>query len=505
MGQVVVQSVKGTIISYSGAFIGFLTTFFILTAFLSPEEIGLTRVLLEAANLLSALAMLGMTSSIYRFFPYFKEEQTHSREKPPKHHGFFYYIMKVALCGGLLITLIYILLSHPIGLFFSKNSALFLDYYYSVIPLTFFLLFWLVFEVYAVQMMRLAVPKFIREVLLRLLLIAVYLVYAFRWIDLRTMIFLFIGVYGLCMFVSFLYLRKIAYTGFYHDKSFLTPAIKSSFIKYTALYVIASFGSTLASRMDLFMVSSLDTGGLYAAGVFSIAFFIASVIEIPSRSILSISTPRMSEAMKDNNIVEANRLYKQVSLYQLMIGGILFLIIWFNIHNVFAILPNGENYKGGVYVVFFLGLSKLVDVTFNYSHPIVSCSKYYHWNLYYTGIVTAISIILNIWFISRWGITGAAVATLITMLCGYGFQQLLLLRYLKVHPFSPALFKLFVVFLGLIGVNPLLPCIANPWLDLLLRSLILLTIAFSGLYFLRLTPEVFDILGGKLRHKKTVD
>lgn len=60
MGVIAKQSIIATIISYSGAFIGFLTTFFILTAFLTPEEIGLTRVLLETANLLSAIGMLGM-------------------------------------------------------------------------------------------------------------------------------------------------------------------------------------------------------------------------------------------------------------------------------------------------------------------------------------------------------------------------------------------------------------------------------------------------------------
>ncbi len=488
MGVIAKQSIIATIISYSGAFIGFLTTFFILTAFLTPEEIGLTRVLLETANLLSAIGMLGMSTSIYRFFPYFKERVGN----PPKHHGFYYHMIRVALVGCIGILLLYLLLRTPLSAFFGKNSALFVHYYYAVVPLTVFLLFWLVFELYAVQMMHLIVPKFIREIVLRILLIGVYLIYAIQWVSLNVTIILFVLVYGICMMLSYYYLNRVAYTGMYHEKNFLTPALKHDFLRYTALYVLASFGTTLASRMDLFMISSLDSGGLNSAGIFSIAFFIIAVIEIPSRSLLNISTPRMAEAMKQNNIAEANRIYRQVALYQLLTGGIIFLLIWFNIRNVFAIIPNGHLYTVGIPVVLFLGLAKLIEITFNFSHPIVSCSRYYHWNLYYTGIVTLVSILLNIQFIHTGGIVGAAQATLLTMLFGYGVQQFLVMRFLHIHPFSFRMLRLLGVFAIIILINPLLPTLSNPWTDILMRGSMLLVVSLLGIYLLRVSPEWFE-------------
>ena len=45
------ESISGTIVTYIGVGIGFLTTFFILAKFLTPEEIGLTRLLPELATL----------------------------------------------------------------------------------------------------------------------------------------------------------------------------------------------------------------------------------------------------------------------------------------------------------------------------------------------------------------------------------------------------------------------------------------------------------------------
>ncbi|MDR3268852.1 MAG: hypothetical protein LBT83_07285 [Tannerella sp.] len=67
MGIIIRQSIKGIIVNYVGAFIGFLTTFFILTKFLSPEEIGLTRVILEVSTLIGSIALMGTSASIMRF------------------------------------------------------------------------------------------------------------------------------------------------------------------------------------------------------------------------------------------------------------------------------------------------------------------------------------------------------------------------------------------------------------------------------------------------------
>ncbi|MDE6308006.1 MAG: lipopolysaccharide biosynthesis protein, partial [Bacteroidales bacterium] len=82
MGIVIRQSLKGTVVTYAGAFIGFLNTLFIATHFLTPEEIGLQRILVEAAMLLAGLSQLGVNQVGVRYFPYFKTEDG-------RHKGFF--------------------------------------------------------------------------------------------------------------------------------------------------------------------------------------------------------------------------------------------------------------------------------------------------------------------------------------------------------------------------------------------------------------------------------
>ena len=83
MGIIVRQSIKATIVNYIGVGIGFVTTFFVLTRYLTTEEIGLTRVLIDTATMLAGLAQLGTNASVLRFYPYFNNEKN-------KDHGFFF-------------------------------------------------------------------------------------------------------------------------------------------------------------------------------------------------------------------------------------------------------------------------------------------------------------------------------------------------------------------------------------------------------------------------------
>ena len=82
MGVIARQSIRGALANYLGVAIGFFTTFFVLTDCLSQEEIGLTRVMVDAAMLFSGLAQLGTNASIIKFFPFFKSEDG-------KNHGIF--------------------------------------------------------------------------------------------------------------------------------------------------------------------------------------------------------------------------------------------------------------------------------------------------------------------------------------------------------------------------------------------------------------------------------
>ena len=136
MGVIAKQSIKGTIVTYLGIAVGVITTFFVLTRFLTTEEIGLARVLIDAATLFIGFAQLGTNASIIRFYPYFSNPQTSPQgtnsqtgEASSDDHGFFFWAMVVPFIGFVIFAIIYWVCRVPLGNWFGDKSPLFVKYY----------------------------------------------------------------------------------------------------------------------------------------------------------------------------------------------------------------------------------------------------------------------------------------------------------------------------------------------------------------------------------------
>jgi O-antigen/teichoic acid export membrane protein len=481
MGIVIRQSIKGTLATYTGAFIGFLTTLFVVTKFLSPEDIGLTKVILEVGTMFAVLAQLGTSSSAMRFFPYFKDEKK-------KHNGFFLYMLVVPFIGCLLFIPLYIFLKGPITLLFAEKSGLFISYYYWVAPLIFFLVYLSIFEAYSNVNMRIVVPRFNREILIRVCLLVVYSLYGCHLVSRSGLVAGYVITYGIAMLCLFVYVFKTSITSLRHNMSYIAQPLRKDILRYSLYLIIGALGGTVLGKLDLFMITSQL--GLGAAGIFTIAFYMAAVIEIPSRSISSISAPIAAEALKQGDFEKANALYKKVSLHQLLIGGLIFILLWSNIDNIFAIIPNGAVYAGGKWVVFFIGLAKLIEVTLNFGAMLINFSKYYYWSLYFVFFIIGIGIATNYLLIPVWGIAGAALATAISCLLSWGVQQWIVLKKVKGNPYSSGTLKLIVVFLLLAGINYFLFKFDNPWIDGISRSVVLALVGATLLYVLKVSEEV---------------
>jgi O-antigen/teichoic acid export membrane protein len=231
--------------------------------------------------------------------------------------------------------------------------------------------------------------------------------------------------------------------------------------------------------------------GLDFTGVFSIAFFMGVVVDIPSRSISAISQPIAAQSMKEGDLQAANQLYKKVSLHQLIAGGLIFLLIWINIDNIFAIIPNGHLYVAGKWVVFFIALSRLIIVTFNFGGVLVAYSKYYYWGLFFAVFITITGIITNNLLIPKLGITGAAIATLITTILLIVVQQWIVFAKIKGNPFSKGTLKILMLILILYGINFLLPHWSSyPLIDGIYRTIAIGIIALISVYKLKISEEI---------------
>ena len=492
MGIVIRQSIRGSIVNYIGAFIGFLTTMFVVTKFLSPEDYGLLNVILYVAIFFASFVQLGTNMSIARFFPYF-------RDKEKNHNGFFFYITALPFIGCLIFIPIYLLLKEPIITFFDEDTQLFAAYFYWVIPLTVFWAYWAVFEAYSKANMKIVFPKTVREIIYRALIIAVYLLYGLHVIDRKGAVSFYVIVCGIAMLIMLFYVSRIAPTSLKYNFSFIDKPLRKDIRNYTGILMLGTLGGSILGRMDLFIISS--ELGFKMGGIYVIALALSALIEIPARAITAISAPIAATAMRENNLHKANQLYKKVALNQMIVGGLIFVLIWINIDSIFKIIPNGEIYAQGKWVVFFIGLARLINVKMNFGGILVSFSKYYHWKTIFTFVVTAVGIAANYLLIPIFGISGSAIAVLITVILTCAFQQWIVWRKLNGNPYTKGTLKMILIIPALLGINHFLPTFGNPFIDLAFRSSIIGIIALSAIHFGKVSDDMSGVLRKVLREE----
>lgn len=498
MGIVARQSIKGTLATYFGVAVGIVTTFFVQTKYLTTEEIGLVDVLLQSALLFSGLAQLGTNTSAMRYYPYFKDEEH-------RDHGFFGWTLIVPLMGFILFLGGFFALRNPIASFFSEKSALFIDYIYYVIPLAFFMLYISVFETNSNLLMRIVVPRFIREVVLRVMTLVIYLLYGFHVLSLTGMVVAFCVSYGLATVVNIVYLFTLHRVSFRIEKKYITPKLKRDFLIYTVFLITSALAGNITPLLNRYFVAGKQ--GLAISGILTIAIYIATLVEMPYRSLGSISKPQISQAMADGNVKEADRICKSVALHQFLAGSLVFFFIWINIDTVFALLPNGEVFAAGKWAVLILGISRLVNSTLNVGTTVLSYSKIYYYSLFFTILLTVLAWWLNARWVVEWGVNGAAFATLVAYMVHYVLLLALIRWKIGTSPLSAKQLLVLLVVGVLFGLDWLWSKALTPWfvglfskpvygltVDSLLKTTLFLVIGLVTIYKIKISQSVNDVI-----------
>ena len=493
MGVIAKQSIRGTIVTYLGIAVGIVTTFFVLTRFLTTEEIGLARVLIDAATLFIGLAQLGTNASIIRFYPYFREKDS------DEDHGFFFWALVVPFIGFVLFAIIYWACSAPLGAWFGDKSPLFVDYYYFVLPLAFFMLYQTICESTCNVLMHIVLPRAVRELIVRVGLLALYLLYAFRVLSMDGFVIGLCANYALAATINLIYFFSLKPIQLKPDWTFLKthPDLVHRYLLYSGFLVLSAVTGVLAPTLSSFFVTAKM--GLDTTGIFAIATYMAVMVSVPNRSVSAIAAPQLAQAIKENNREECSTLIRQVTRNMLLIGGFILLTMWVNIDLIFHILPNGATFATAKNVVLILGVSQLILGTFTICLTALNYSRYYALSLILSLILTVSAMMLNNYLVPLWGMEGAAVSNLLS----YGLYFVLILATVvplgHFHVVDRNWWYIAMLLIGLFALNTLWCRYApdmNIWLDSILRSLILIGGGAFIAYKAKLSPEINQTLSG---------
>ena len=420
MGIVINQSIRNTVITYIGFGIGAANALFMYTNFLGKTYYGLTAFLLSSANIMMPLMAFGVHNTLVKFYSGYKTDKERSE--------FLTFMLLLPLVLIIPIGLMGFVFYERIALVLSRENPIVYDYIWLIPIIGLFMGYFEIFYAWVKVHMQSVVGNFIKEVFLRVLIsIFLFAVY-FGWITAIQFIYATVGIYFLTTMVMFYFAMKVKLP----SVGFRLPADKTVVFVYSLFIILAGSVANLLLDIDKVMINQYIK--IENIAYYSVAIFIATVVAVPSRAMHQITYPITAKLMAEKKHDELNVLYKKTSITLQVVGGYVLLGILVNIHSLYAMLP--KEYAGGIFVVFAIGISKYLDLLLGNNNAIIFNSVYYRMVLMLGLLLAILAITLNMYFIPRYMIDGAAVATLIAVTLYSLAKLLFVVLKMQLYPFT---------------------------------------------------------------------
>ncbi len=469
MGEVRKQSILSSIFTYFGFTIGAINILFLFPKYFRPEELGLTRILLDVALLFSTVCTLGSIPITLKFYPFYNSYLPKKKNDLP--------IITLFLCAiGCLIFMAIIPYLKPVIIRkFGARSPLFVDYFDLLYPLTITLAFFSLLEAYAWSLKKTVLSNALKEFAFRFLTTLFIFFFIWKLISFEQFIYLYAYILIIPILIFIIALGRSGHFPLHLGLSSVTRRLKSKIFAFGSFVFLGAIFNIVARTNDTIIIASQSSGGLSDAAVFTIATYLVTVMEVPQRSLISITTPFISEAWRSRNVARIDSLYKKTALNLLIPGIAIFCIVLVNVEDAVKFL--GPSYGSLTMLVLILGIAKLIDLGSGLNTQILLLSKYWKIDFVTSMLLVLLSIPLNYWLTKKYNVMGPAWGNLIA-LTAFNFIRLIYIwKIFRLQPFSLNNAKVIIIGFVCFVLIYLIPSVGNLYLDILIRSVL-----FIGLY-----------------------
>lgn len=462
MGVVKREGIKQSIVNYIATAIGTVNVLYIYPKLLDPKDLGLFQFLNNTAMLLVPFSLFGIHSLVVKFFPKF--------EDPNKNHNnMLSFLLLLSLAT---FTVFFALLFFNVGsleLLFTGQNQVVIKYFGLIALLVLLMQTNMLLTVYLLNFKKVVVPAIMNHLIKIVIPIAVLFKTYNDWSFTSIAIAMVVN-YSLVLIILTAHLAWIKELKFGFDFSFIKGPLRKEMRVFAGFGLLGSVGTVLATRIDLFMVGTISE--LEFAAVYAIGMAIANVIQIPITAVNTLTQPLISKAWHENDTDSIDDLYKKGSISLLIFSIAVFVLVMVSIDDLYTLIPKGNFYKQGKLVVFFLGLSKVFDALTSVNSSILRYSDKFRFDLYFMLILAVVNTSLNIFLIPKYGITGAALATAISIMSYNILKLLFIYKQFKMQPFTINTVKILVIGVVTYGIGLLISLDFHGLINIFIRSAI---------------------------------
>lgn len=481
MGEIKKQSINNTVISYIGAFLGMLTIY-IQPQLISASDIGLLRLLFSFSWMAAVIMPLGVGSITLRYFPRIKNSEN-------GHHGFFLLLLLLASAGALLTGTILLANAGFFQTYYSKSPE-FPKYFTEAIVFAYILSLISVFGIYSASLFKTTFTVFLTDVFSRLGQLLVVVLYSYKIIDQQQLVVLYIGVFLLQLILLMGYLWRSGSVSFRISMTFYKELPLKEIGLFGLLMMVTAFASLGIKFVDQLMIGHFLSTEM--VGIYATCTMMSVVMEVPFNSLERIASPKIATAWNAKGTTEVAKIYELSSRYMFFAGAVLFCLLWSGVDLILALLP--EKFAAGQLAFYLVTFSSLINLMTGVNSSVILYSHKYFAASFFLIILIVVGYFANLYLIPPFGITGAALGTLIAIGTFNLLKYFYILLRFKMQPFSKHTLVIAVGILICLLVLQLFTTDKQPLLKAALGSIVtVVTFTILNIHY-NMVPEVNKVL-----------
>ena len=372
-----------------------------LARWLGPDAFGLFAIGLAAFNIVSILSTAGLDNAALRFLPaMFSNGATGSLWPTVRR------LLVFTFGGGMFLGGLWFWLRHILAAAFFHDPRLTDVFVWFAVAVPFFALSsTLVATLQAMQIVswRLVV-KYICEPAIKALATALLL-----WAGwgLQGALIGFAAALAVTTVLAFLPLRS-----FVNEGSAAAVVSSHQLMRYSVPLVLALLCASLGNRSDILLL------GYFAsptqAGIYGAAFQTASIIALVLQSFESILQPLFSNRLARADLAGLNKLYQDMLRWVGIVSVPLFLLMSVCAKPILSLY--GAEYEVGVWCLILLSFAQCVNSLTATAHSVLVLAGYSRVVMWNSAAIAVLQILLNVYWIPRYGVIGAALATSVSLI-----------------------------------------------------------------------------------------
>ena len=498
MGIIQKQGVKSSFFIMIGFLIGAVNLLVLFPLFFSKNDQGLVRAMLDIGATLSVFCTLGTLPVIYKFYPFY------NHYLGPKKNELPFITLIINLIGFGILLIIGWQQKDFIIRKLGKSPSL-AQYFNYVYPYAFFLLIFYWLEAFAWGLRKGVYSNFLRETLIRILTTLLIIAFGLKFIDLAVFLTLFSLLYvipSLLLLINLIQSKQFSFKSL--QISSVTRRLKGKMFSFALFVFAGQFFNLLARTNDTFLIVGLR--GLNDAAIFAIATYVSAILEIPQRSLNSISIPVLATSWKNKDFANIKHIYHKSVSNLLAIGLLLFGLIWLNTDNLVNFLNWVSNKEAGGYdaiskLIFILGLAKLIDLATGVNSQIIGTSNFWKFDFFTNLFYILLSLPLNYYLIKNYNLEGLAYSNLIALCLYNSIRFLFLYKKFKLQPYTYKHGLFLVLSIGLILLVHQIPSVNNIVANIFLQSSVFGISFYLLVSWMNPAPEALEIVNNFFKVK----